>query len=184
MLCLNLCFLSGIYPESGGDSLPMKFQALLVATALAFSHQSIHATHYKLFILTGQSNSLGVTDGGEVDPTSGSDAADAHVIFSWHNRVDATTSLGHSGSGSTAELTTLKDQQGGVYAGSATHWGPEIEFARTLYRAGVRDFGVIKVSRGGGGNTLWHKGSSGHIYSRLHYPGRQWRSPELSLPGF
>lgn len=129
-------------------------------------------THHKLFILTGQSNSLGVTNGGETDPTSGADAADAHVLFAWHNRVNASTSLGHSGqtltpATSTADFTTYEDQQGGVYSGSATHWGPETEFARTLYRAGVRDFGVIKVSRGGGGNTFWHKGSSGHMYSRI-----------------
>ena len=133
---------------------------------------SAAATHYKIFILTGQSNSLGVTNGGEADPTSGPDAADQHILFSWHNRVSASTSLGHSGQTllpvqATADFTTLQDQQGGFYAGSATHWGPEVEFARTLYRAGVRDFGVIKVSRGGGGNTNWHKGSGGHMYLQV-----------------
>lgn len=34
-----------------------------------------------------------------------------------------------------------------------------MEFARCLYRAGARDFGVIKVSRGGGGNSNWVKGA-------------------------
>lgn len=129
-------------------------------------------THHKLFIITGQSNSLGVTNGGETDPTSGSDAADSKILFAWHNRVDASTSLGHSGqtlvpAETTADFTTLQDQQGGFYAGSSTHWGPETEFARTLYRAGVRNFGIIKVSRGGGGNTFWHKGSSGHMYTQI-----------------
>ncbi|NWK54757.1 hypothetical protein HW115_03995 [Verrucomicrobiaceae bacterium N1E253] len=130
------------------------------------------AEHHQLFILTGQSNSLGTTNGGENDPTSGSDPADQHILFSWHNVVNSSTSIGHSGqtltpaSGS-ADFTTLQDQQGGHYAGSATHWGPEMEFARGLYRAGVRNFGVIKASRGGGGNTNWHKDSGGHMYQHI-----------------
>ncbi|MDB4289290.1 GDSL-type esterase/lipase family protein [bacterium] len=123
----------------------------------------VNAKHYKLFVLTGQSNSLGTTAGGEADPTSGSDPADAHVPFFWDNVADATTSLGDSG----GAWTTLQDQQGGFYPGSATHWGPEIQFARTLYRAGVRDFGIIKASRGGGGNTNWSKSSGGHMYSHV-----------------
>jgi hypothetical protein len=121
------------------------------------------AAHYKLFVLTGQSNSLGVTNGGEADPSIGTDAADAGVMFYWHNVADATTSLGDSG----GVFTTLQEQQGGYYGGSATHWGPEIDFARSLHRAGVRDFGVIKASRGGGGNTNWHKGSGGHMYTHV-----------------
>ena len=124
---------------------------------------SVSATHYKLFVLTGQSNSLGTTNGGEADPTSGSDPADANVLFYWDNVADASTSLGDSG----GVWTTLQDQQGGHYGGSATHWGPEINLARTLYRAGVRDFGVIKASRGGGGNTNWSMSSGGHMYPHV-----------------
>lgn len=144
---------------------------ILIGVLCSFTSRAF-ATHYKLFILTGQSNSLGTTNGGEADPSSGSDAADQHVLFSWHNVVNDTTSLGHSGltlepEQTTANFTTLQDQQGGYYGGSATHWGPEINFARTLYRAGVRDFGVVKVSRGGGGNTNWHKDSNGHMYSQI-----------------
>ncbi len=127
----------------------------LVCTAPA------EAAHYKLFVLTGQSNSLGTTNGGEADPTPGSDPADAHIPFYWENWANATTSLGTS----TNRFTALMQQQGGYYAGSATHWGPEINFGRTLYRAGVRNFGIIKCSRGGGGNTYWLKGSTDdHMY--------------------
>ncbi len=149
----------------------MKLITTLLSCGLIIFSQTLVAKHHKLFVLTGQSNSLGVTNGGESDPSSGFDAADQHILFSWHNRVNVSTSLGHSGQTftpvrATAEFTTLRDQQGGVYNGSATHWGPETEFARTLYRAGVRDFGVIKVSRGGGGNSNWLKGS-GHMYSRI-----------------
>ena len=121
------------------------------------------AKHYKLFVLTGQSNSLGTTAGGEADPTSESEPADDHVLFFWDNVADASNSIGDSG----GAWTTLQDQQGGFYPGSARHWGPEINFARTLYRAGVRDFGLIKASRGGGGNSNWSKSGSGQMYGHV-----------------
>ncbi|BCU75297.1 sialate O-acetylesterase [Luteolibacter sp. LG18] len=135
---------------------------LLLANALPF--QAARATHYKLFVLTGQSNSLGTTNAGEADPTSGSDPADSHVKFFWSNIADATHPLGNSG----GVFTTLQDQQGGYYTGSATHWGPEINFGRTLYRAGVRNFGIIKASRGGGGNSFWSKTATDHhMYTQV-----------------
>ncbi|BDS08546.1 hypothetical protein NT6N_35860 [Oceaniferula spumae] len=140
----------------------MKCHTHILFLLLLASLNLAQATHYKLFILTGQSNSLGTTNGGENDPSSGSDPSDQHVQFFWHNVVNASTTIGTSG----GVFTTLQDQQGGVYAGSATHWGPEMEFARTLYRAGVRDFGVIKASRGGGGNSLWAK-PTGHMYDHV-----------------
>ncbi len=137
--------------------------ALLAAGMLAFTG-IVEAAHIKLFVLTGQSNSLGTTNAGESDPTPGSDPADLHIRFFWHNWADATTSLGDSG----GVFTALQSQQGGFYSGSATHWGPEINFGRTLYRAGVRNFGIIKVSRGGGGNSFWLKGSADdHMYQHV-----------------
>lgn len=136
-------------------------RAILIAALMYLAHGRAESAHYKLFVLTGQSNSLGTTNGGETDPSSGNDPADQHIRFFWHNVVDANTTIGTSG----GVFTSLQDQQGGVYAGSATHWGPEMEFGRTLYRAGVRNFGIIKASRGGGGNTFWLKNSSDdHMY--------------------
>lgn len=150
----------------GGSGLRCLVEMMRSIILLIFALGAVASgKHYKLFVLTGQSNSLGTTAGGEVDPTSGSDPADQHVKFFWHNVVDATESLGDSG----GVWTTLQDQQGGKYPGSATHWGPEINLARTLYRAGVRDFGIIKASRGGGGNTNWSKanGNGGHMYTHV-----------------
>lgn len=128
------------------------------ALALILSASVASANHYKLFVLTGQSNSLGTTAGGETDTTSGTDPADTHIPFFWSNIADASHVVGTSG----GVFTTLKDQQGGYYAGSNTHWGPEMEFGRTLYRAGVRDFAIIKASRGGGGNSFWSKTATDH----------------------
>jgi len=121
------------------------------------------ADHFKLFILTGQSNSLGTTNGTESDLSPGSDPADARIKFWWHNVADATTSIGDSG----GVFTILQQQQGGTYAGSATHWGPEMDFARTLVRAGVENIAIVKASRGGGGNTNWSKAAGGHMYQHV-----------------
>lgn len=132
----------------------------LVLLGMLLSLGPVAAKPIQIFVLTGQSNSLGVTNGGEVDISIGSDPADAHVKFWWSNVADATTPLGDSG----GVFTTLREQQGGHYPGSATHWGPEISFARGLYRAGVRNFAVIKASRGGGGNGQWSKEENGHMY--------------------
>lgn len=131
------------------------FLWLLVSTA--------SATHYKLFVLTGQSNSLGTTNGSESDVSPGDDPADARIRFFWHNVADASTSLGDSG----GVFTPLQPQQGGYYAGSATHWGPEIDFGRSLVRAGVENVAIVKASRGGGGNTNWSKAAGGHMYAHV-----------------
>lgn len=137
------------------------FAAALSAAAAGHARPPVH---YTLFVLTGQSNSLGTTNGGEADPSPGVDPADAHVRFFWHNWADAATSLGDSG----GVFTALGPQQGGHYPGSATHWGPEIGFGRTLYRAGAGPVGIIKCSRGGGGNAFWLKGSADdHMYRHL-----------------
>jgi len=145
----------------------MKCHTHILLLLLLASFNLAQATHYKLFILTGQSNSLGTTNGGESNPTSGSDPSDQHVQFFWDN-VGSAGSPPASIGDSSGVFTTLQDQQGGIFGGSATHWGPEIEFARTLYRAGVRDFGVIKASRGGGGNGFWLKGAADdHMYDHV-----------------
>lgn len=131
---------------------------LLLATAFPAA-----AAHYKLFVLTGQSNSLGTTNGTEADLSPGSDPADARVKFFWHNVADATTSIGSSG----GAFTGLQAQQGNYYPGSSTHWGPEIAFGRTLVRAGAGNIAIVKASRGGGGNTHWSKASGGHMYAHV-----------------
>ncbi len=136
----------------------------VVALAIIAGAPAAQATHYKLFILTGQSNSLGTTNAGEADASPGTDAADTRVPFFWSNWANETTPLGDS----TNQFTNLMYQQGGYYTGSATHWGPEINFGRTLYRAGVTNVAIIKCSRGGGGNSYWLKSSADHhMYTKV-----------------
>jgi hypothetical protein len=121
------------------------------------------AAHYQVFVVTGQSNALGTTNGGEAEVSPGADAADPRVRFFWHNVADAATSLGDSG----GAWLDLQPQQGGYYPGSATHWGPEIGFARALVRAGVENVAVVKAARGGGGNSNWSKAAGGHMYAHV-----------------
>lgn len=135
--------------------------AVLIGTLLGLT--PAWAAHYKVFVLTGQSNSLGTTNGSEADVSPGTDPADSRVKFFWANVADATTPIGDSG----GVFKNLQAQQGGYYTGSATHWGPEINFGRTLVRAGVENIAIIKTSRGGGGNTNWSKSAGGHMYSQV-----------------
>jgi sialidase-1 len=138
-------------------------KSFLLTFFLLLTALPVAAAHYQVFLLTGQSNSLGTTNGTEADLSPGSDPADSRVKFFWHNVADATTSLGTSG----GAFTPLQAQQGNYYPGSSTHWGPEFGFGRTLVRAGVENVAIIKASRGGGGNTHWSESAGGHMYSHL-----------------
>ncbi len=139
------------------------FCRFLIAALFFVANASAHADHFQLFLLTGQSNSLGTTAGGESDLSPGWDAADEQVRFFWSNVANAESGIGDSA----GEWTKLKTQQGGYYPGNATHWGPEFGFARSLSRAGARNLGIIKASRGGGGNSLWSKSNRGHMYQHV-----------------
>jgi hypothetical protein len=143
--------------------LPMKILWLVMLVQGVFFAPLSMAAHYKVFVLTGQSNSLGTTGGGEADPSPGSDPADAQMRFFWHNRVDENRTLGDS----RGKFTGLQEQQGGVYAGDATHWGPEIGFGRTWIQNGGGSLAIVKSSRGGGGNGLWSKEDGGHMYQQV-----------------
>ena len=52
------------------------------------------AAHVDLYVLTGQSNSLGTTAGGEADVSPGIDPADAQVKFFWSNRATSSVVIG------------------------------------------------------------------------------------------
>lgn len=126
----------------------------------------------KIFVFTGQSNSLGTL--GTTDLTMRHDALGSHpaekaggVPFFWDNRSDGTVA-GDAALGSSGGWVRPSPQTGGYYAGNDDHWGPEIGFSRMLWNAGYRHFAVVKASRGGGGNSFWQKGSADdHMYDHL-----------------
>ena len=125
----------------------------------------------RVFVLTGQSNSLGTpatTETNMILPQVYAHVADTNVPFFWDNTADNTpagdAALGDSG----GVWTNICFQKGGYYAYSTNHWGPEVGCARMLWDAGYRDFGIVKASRGGGGNSFWCKTNSDHyMYDKV-----------------
>ena len=170
---LTVEFTAGDYSAAIGQALEIRLIAKNAARYVGFDDVRLSwkpapvaevSKHIKVYVLTGQSNSLGTTSGTEIERLPGLDPADDQVRFWWANVADATNSLGRSG----GFFGPLQAQQGNFYyAGSETHWGPEIGFGRALYHAGERDFAIVKTSRGGGGNTNWDKASAGHMYAQI-----------------
>ncbi|GDY19767.1 hypothetical protein LBMAG56_11120 [Verrucomicrobiota bacterium] len=122
----------------------------------------------KIFVLTGQSNSLGTTaDKKEPDITPGTDPLDAQIPFFWANRStragDGPTALYDDSGG---KIVTLRAQKGA--GADPLFWGPEIGFCRHLAAAGEKNFLFVKASRGGGGNSFWLKDhTDDHMYRHV-----------------
>jgi hypothetical protein len=142
--------------------LPLQVLAGFLAAA-----QVVAAPPVDVYILTGQSNSLGTT-AGETDYTPGPHLADAVIRFFWAN-VSGSASYPPASYGTSGNLfKPLQMQQGGV--GSPYFWGAEFGFARTLYEAGRTNFAIIKASASSGGNTLWDKAA----FDANHNNGPMW----------
>jgi len=150
-----------ICPAMGSEGEPAKNPQSVVAIA----------KRLRVFVLTGQSNSLGTTaDPGEKDISPGEDPFDAGIPFFWCNRSaragDGPTVLyGDSG----GKIVSLRPQQG--EGKNPLFWGPEIGFGRQLAAAGVTNILIVKASRGGGGNGHWLK--NGQMYLHLLQTVRQ-----------
>ncbi|HNQ74802.1 MAG TPA: exo-alpha-sialidase [Verrucomicrobiota bacterium] len=135
---------------------------------------SAPAQTLRLFVLTGQSNSLGTpttnTEALMVLPRVGAQPAerDLQVPFFYDNTADGTPAGDAALGDSRGAWTNVCLQKGGYYAHSADHWGPEVGFARLLWDVGYRDFGIVKASRGGGGNSFWDKTNADHhMYDKV-----------------
>lgn len=116
------------------------------------------AKHIKIYLLTGQSNSLGTTANKKDDDPAKPEFSklDKKIPFFWSNR-STTAADGPAAiiGDSDGKITTLQEQQG--QGANTTFWGPEVSFGRALYTAGERNFLIVKASRGGGGNGYWVK---------------------------
>ncbi len=154
-------FPDGIHPNPAGAALI----AAIVRDGLVKAGLAADASpKVRVYVLTGQSNSLGTTADPEAADTSpGDHPADRESRFFWSNRSTRSQALiGDSG----GAITSLKVQQG--EGRNPSFWGPEFGFARALYDAGEREFLIVKTSRGGGGNRFWSKGSSDdHMYRHV-----------------
>lgn len=124
---------------------------------------TVDAKHVKIYLLTGQSNSLGTTaDKSEKDPANPPKSyRDKEIPFFWSNMStragDGPATLIGSSDG---KITTLQKQQG--EGANTSFWGPEISFGRAIHKAGEKDFLIVKASRGGGGNGYWLEGKQMH----------------------
>ncbi len=129
------------------------------------------AKHLKVFVLTGQSNSLGTTaDPEEKDVSPGEDPLDGSIPFFWCNRsTRAGDGLSVLYGDSGGKITNLQAQQG--EGKNPLFWGPEIGFGRRLMAAGVTNILIVKASRGGGGNEHWLK--DGEMYRHILQTVRQ-----------
>lgn len=133
---------------------------------LAVSAVDADSEHLEVYILTGQSNSLGTTnlEGSDFEP--GVHPADSQTALFWSNVSTASSDPKHivlyGDSGGV--FSTLQMQQGdGV---SPNFWGPEFGFARTFFDSGARNVAIVKLSRGGGGNSFWLP-ATGHMHNHL-----------------
>jgi autotransporter-associated beta strand protein len=127
---------------------------LAAALVMAASSASFAGGVVNVYVLTGQSNSLGTTALDSGDSTPGGDPADALVRILWANVSSANTSYPCTLYGTSTNFVPLQMQQGDG-ASNPYFWGPEFGFARALVQAGQTNFVIIKASRGGGGNTYW-----------------------------
>jgi lysophospholipase L1-like esterase len=168
-------------PSAAGKSLEIRLMAKNNARYIGFEDVRLswkaeavvpEDETLKVFVLTGQSNSLGTL--GTTDVSMRHGAIGTHpaeqaggVPFFWDNRSDG-TAAGDTALGKSNGWTWIGAQTGGVYAGNDDHWGPEAGFARMLWNAGYRHFAIVKASRGGGGNGFWQKGAADdHMYDHV-----------------
>lgn len=123
-----------------------------------------------VYIITGQSNSLGTTSNETGDYTPDSHPADSLTNFWWNNvSVDGTTYPPSSYGSSGDAFKTLQMQQGDG-SSNPYWWGVEYGLARTLYDAGRTNFVIIKASNSGSGNTQWDKTT----FDTNHPAGAMW----------
>lgn len=148
---------------------------VVVTTAtLCGMTQHVDAEAYDVYILTGQSNSLGTTrfDGDQAqDYGPGQADIDKEIAFFWSNvhasnRAYPPKLYGDSG----GEIVTLRIQQGDGGQNPA-FWGPEFGLARAIAGRSENKVLIIKASRGGGGNGYWDKGT----YSKDKNIGHMWQ---------
>lgn len=126
-----------------------------------------------VYLLTGQSNSLGISGRTESECLPGCHPADTATWFWWSNVDCKNTAYPPVLYGKSDGWTTALQTQQGDGDENPCFWGPEFGFARALFDAGERHLAVIKASRGGGGNAYWDQdtfssdANAGHMWGHL-----------------
>ena len=151
---------------------------ILLLFLLACSVSMASARELKIFLLTGQSNSLGAVKGSPASPELLKKYEPQATLY-WHENFG---------------------QREGVFPGASTAWeqvrpampryngnlcmGPEYGFAFTLEKNGWfkdADVAVVKASRDGGDNSHWQK--HGQAYQALVQAVKNacglWTGPDI-----
>ena len=126
--------------------------AFQIAAVFLIAAQAAGATPIEVYILTGQSNSLGTTT-LEANYPVGNLAEDLNIPFFWSNVSGVGTVPPTLIGDSANKIIWLRMQQGDSL--NPNYWGPEYGFGRTLYEAGRTNILIIKTSNTGSGNTAW-----------------------------
>lgn len=118
------------------------------------------AKTFNLFLLTGQSNSLGAIKGNAADPKN---MKPKPKMLFWHGNFGSYCTGGDS----------TKWEPVAPQKESQVVMGPEYGFARGLERGAAKkrglkpeECGILKVSRDGGGNSLW-VAPDGEAYKKI-----------------
>lgn len=124
-----------------------RWLALVVACGLSSSIAP--AAQFDVYILTGQSNSLGTTGDSDTLPNPGVDPADANTRLFWSNVKSSNTVYPPVLYGSSGGAILPLQMQQGDGSANPNFWGPEFGFARTMAKSCASNVLIIKASRGG-----------------------------------
>ncbi|MEJ7137533.1 sialate O-acetylesterase [Amphibiibacter pelophylacis] len=149
----------------------LKPTVLALASLAALALVPLHAAQAEplyLIGLTGQSNSLGTLGNTPAALPSSlrlgqfPSEQPGWKYFWWDNFAGPSPSDDAALGGATA-WGPIVAQPNYIYVGKGTAlWGPEVGMARCALAQGYRQFGIVKASRGGGGNGLWDPDSADH----------------------
>ncbi|MGL4854707.1 MAG: sialate O-acetylesterase [Lentisphaeria bacterium] len=136
---------------------------ILLSTFILLTCSMIYAqsSTTNVFILTGQSNSLGIIKDGEPLDLA-EQPEDKKIKFFWIDRDHAARIVSTSNN----EIKYLQVQKFDNGANDG-HWGLEINCFRILSKS-IKNILLVKVSRGGGGSGFWFKDSKDcHMYTAV-----------------
>lgn len=147
-------------------------RSLLYACLAAALISAAEAKTLQLYILTGQSNSLGAVKGSPASAELLEQyKSDGSTKF-WHNNFNKNTgnSVDYNPPPSSS-WGSVAPQVCGTAASSYNCMGPEYGFAAVMERkgwslggpsSGNADMGIVKASLDGGGNSYWNKGTNAY----------------------
>lgn len=153
-------------------TLPSLCRTILFLPLAAALFASAEAKTLQLYILTGQSNSLGAVKGSPASSALLDQYKSNGSTRFWHNNFnkDSGNSVDYQPQASSS-WGTVTPQVCGTASSHYNCMGPEYGFAAMMERkgwslggtaSGDADMGIVKASLDGGGYTYWNKGTKAY----------------------